>query len=154
MLGRKKNLIIMLVLAMVLLMAFCACDSNSTPIEEGSKHVLLVVGTDEYNVTTEANYLHDLLVELDEKNIITYEYSDDAFGATILSVNSLKTDIDWDPFISIYHSIDEVTLRADFGEYAMSKYTYKSKEYYPSSVGVSMMPVYDNATYILVETNL
>lgn len=149
----KRTLCTILVIAL-LLCVLCACDlknAGKPEAQEGEKSITIVIGDVPFSVKTDAEYLHNVLVEMNDKNEIKYEYSSGPYGVVVSKVNELETTSDWIKWISIYHSIDDITLRADIGEYPMDKYSYENKEYFPSSVGVEYLPIYDGSMYLLIQ---
>lgn len=150
----KKIILTTLVFVLLIsIMIFASCNSlkdlGKQDPQIGEKEVTVFIGNDEYNVKTNANYLHELLIELSTKGEIVYEYSDGPYGASISKVNGLETSITWNPYISIYHSIDDISLK-DMSGY-MDNVTRNDTTFYPSGVGVESIPILSGEKYLLVE---
>lgn len=148
MLSKKSKFILTIALVLVLCLSLCfvACDKTPDNTDNDLKEVVLIVGNAVINATTEAQYVHDLLVELNANGDIQYEFENGAYGATVLKLNQLETTNDWSKWIAVYHDIDDVTLYTPG-----YNYTLNGDEYYSSSVGVSSLPVIDGATYVFVQ---
>lgn len=146
----KKSTIITIALILTLIMAlsiFVACDKikdlGAPETEVGSKSVTVIIGEDKYSVTTDAEYVHELLLEMKETKGITYEFSDSAYGATIEKLGALENDsVTWTKWIGVYHDIEEMDLIA-----VGFDVEYDGKTYHSSNLGVETLPVKNGATY-------
>ncbi len=146
----KKSTIITvsIILTLVLAMSiFVACDKiknlGAPETEVGEKTVTVIIGEDKYAVTTDAEYVHDLLLEMKEKGKIVYEFSDSAYGATIEKLNALENDsVTWTKWIGVYHDVEEMDLIS-----AGFDVEYDGKTYHSSNLGVETLPVRNGATY-------
>ncbi len=146
----KKSTIIKVAMILTLIMAlsiFVACDKiknlGAPETEVGEKSVTVIIGNQKYSVNTDAEYVHNLLLEMKETSGIIYEFSDSEYGATIEKLNALENDsASWTKWIGVYHDIDDVELiTAGFDE------EYDGKTYCSSSLGVENLPVRNGATY-------
>lgn len=144
---KKIAILVVFVLVLALAMSFVACNDGN--VEGGLKVVTVIIGEDVYHASTECEYVHDLLVEMSEKNTIVYEFDMGSYGATVMQLNDLHTDSDWSPYICVYHSIDDVTIR-DMSGYGET-FIYNQIVFYSSGVGVSSLPVVNGATYLFRE---
>ncbi len=148
--GKKlgKILVIAVVALLALsLMTFAGCDKlkdlGKPVIETGDKQATVIIGEDSYLVKTDAIYVHELLVQLKDANIIKYEFSESEYGAYIVALGGLS--LGERAFVAVYHDIDDDTL-IDY-EYGTSL-TYGGKQFHSSNLGVSALPVYDGASYL------
>lgn len=144
--GKNKIAIVCLLVLVLCVSAVCMCACDASNTQEGEKSVVLIVGTQEISVKTDALYLHDLLVELNDAGRITYEFSTSEYGAVVSKLNDLETTLDWSKWIGVYHNIDDITLYTPGYDITINGNTYFS-----SSCGVSALVVLDGATYVFVQ---
>lgn len=150
--GKKLNKIFIVALVALLalsLLAFVGCDKlkdlGKPVIETGEKEATVIIGEDSYFVKTDAEYVHDLLVELKEAGEIEYDFDVTEYGAYIKKLGSLDPTKSQNSFIALYHDIDDDSL-IDY-EYG-STVKYDGKDFHSASVGASSMPVRSGAKYL------
>ena len=142
-----KILTIVAIIALVASFVFVACNKDA---KGDSKTVTLIIGVGESYVTltetTDNEYMAGLLLELKEAGKIQYEWENGSYGTYMLSLNNINPQgqSEW---VAVYHDIDDVTLRADIGEWPMPNAEYNGKTYYSSSAGVDLLPLIDGHTY-------
>ncbi len=145
--GKKvSTILVVAILLIVSVVSFVACDDLTS---DADKTITIIIGEDSITLTTEAQYLHDVLVELANKDEIVYEYEISAYGATIKALNSLINASDWSTWVGIYHTIDDVKIR-DMSEWA-SDFKKDGVQFYTSGVGVSQLPLVDGASYLFIQ---
>lgn len=142
-----KKIIVILSVIMLLTAAFSSCIKP----QEGLKTVEITIGETSHILETNENYLHGALLELKNKGAIaTYEISGSEDSIYIVEIEGIT----FDPqlgygFIAIYHNIDDIILIDTSGyidDITLNGVTFKA-----SGVGVAMLPLYDNAKYLLVD---
>lgn len=151
-----KILAIVAILVLAMSMVFVGCnklkDAGKPEAEVGNKEVTLIIGQGEefttITVKTYQNYLAGLLSELQLRGKITYDSEPSTYGTFIKSINNVVPQ-GTSESVGIYHDIDDVTLRADQGEWPMPNKEYGGKEYYSSSVGADSLPLKDGHAYLL-----
>lgn len=142
--------ILLVILVLVSAVGFVACDglrnAGKPGAQTGEKAITVIVGDESISASTTAEYMHQLLVELDTASKLQYEYTDGQYGATITKLNDLVTTPDWSKWIGVYHDINDVTLYDP--QYDT---TVNGKTYHSSSVGASSLPIKSGATYLFVQ---
>jgi len=134
-----KNLILALLLPLILLFALTSCNDV---IENGEKTVKIILGGEEYTLSTSADNLHLALIMLKEKENIDYEYEEFAFGIMIKKAGGVTpTDSE---FIAIYHDLEK-TEYIYFG----NDTEYNGKTYHLSGVGAKDLPLVNGASYLI-----
>ena len=154
----NKNIVKILAIAAILVLALSfvlvGCDklkdAGKPEAEIGYKAVALIIGRgDAYNIVvvkTQAEYMTELLNELKASEKITYESTQRSYGTYVTSLNNIQPQGE-NEWVAVYHDIDDVTLRADLGEWPMPNANYGGHEYYSSSVGVDLLPILDGHVY-------
>ncbi len=144
----KSKWLIALLLVLVLsvsMLCFVACNDNDDT-QEGVKNIKVVIGEKSLSVSTDEEYVHDVLVELKEEGKIVYEFEMGQYGATIMKLDTFETTADWSKWIAVYHDINDITLYDP--QYDIQQ---DGKTYHSSSLGVSSLAVQDGATYLFVQ---
>lgn len=148
----KKFFAVIAVLALVALLAatFVGCaelDKLGKPvIQTGNKRASVIIGEDSYLVETNAEYVHDLLVELKESGVIDYEFDMGAYGAFVTKLNGLVGTSDYSRWIGVYVDSDDVDIASPgFDE------TVAGKTYHMASFGVGSLPVREGVTYLFLQ---
>lgn len=160
--NRRIILTVLLLVAVILLSAvLSACDyselkkkvselENKLSGYEGSseeKTITLTVGESVFEFTTRVNNLHDALIEMKEKEIISaYVFDGSGFGVYVTEIGGLKADAAEFSYIAVFHDIDDAALK-DF--YNPDPLDQGGKTYFYSNVGVALLPVVDGASYLL-----
>ena len=149
-----KILAIVAVVVLALSLVLVGCDklkdAGKPAPEVGNKEVTLIIGVgEEYStvvVKTYQEYMAGLLLELKLRGKVEYESSQGAYGTFVESLNNIRpaSSSEW---VAVYHDIDDVTLRADLGDWPMPNAEYNGKTYFSSSVGVDSLPLKDGHTY-------
>lgn len=142
----------LIVLLLLLTLVFTSCnlkDLGKPESEKGTKEVIIIVSDIEYKVNTDVEYLHELLLEMKNNEVLDYEFEDTAYGPSPIKIGNLESKTEDRTYLALYHDIDDVTLRGDIGEYAMPGVNFKEKYYYYSSVGFAIMPVYNGHMYYI-----
>lgn len=149
----KKRVLIfttVFILILSLALAFAGCDKlkdlGAPKPEEGGKSITLIVGEETYSVYTTAEYLHDLLCELDEKGTIEYKYDDSGAYLAITKVNELVTTPDWSKYVAIYLDSEDPLYVGFTGDVTVS-----GKTYHYANLGAESLPVLDGVTYVLLQ---
>ena len=145
-------IVAIVVLAMSLVLVGCdkLKDAGKPEAEVGNKEITLIIGVGEEYATvvvkTYQEYMAGLLLELKLRGKIEYESSQGAYGTFVESLNNIRpaSASEW---VAVYHDIDDVTLRADIGEWPMANAEYNGKTYFSSSVGVDSLPLRNGHTY-------
>lgn len=145
----KSKWLIALLLVLVLsvsMLCFVACNDDNDDAQEGEKSITVVIGDKSLRVSTDDEYVHEVLVDLDEEGKIVYEFNMGQYGATIMKLDSFETTTDWSKWIAVYHDINDITLYDP--QYDIQQ---GGKTYHSSSLGVSTLPIKDGATYLFVQ---
>ncbi len=142
--------IVVLALSVILVGCDKLKDAGKPEPEVGNKEVTLIIGQgNEYStitVKTYQNYMAGLLSELQLRGKITYDSEPGSYGTFVKSLNNIQpaSSNEW---VAVYHDIDDVTLRADQGEWPMPNAEHDGKTYYSSSVGVDSLPLKNGHVY-------
>lgn len=142
----KKNKIIVFVLFLcVFCLVFVGCTKTETDLGV-EKTVTVIIGEENYSVTTGAKYLFDLLNEMSqrEENPIALNGSWSAYGIFITEVGNIKPT-ESNEYIEILTS--DVNYQ-DVTEYANTA-TYDGVTVTTASLGVSSLPLQNGCTYVL-----
>ncbi|MDE6302204.1 MAG: hypothetical protein K2M36_01265 [Clostridia bacterium] len=149
---------------------FCFVACNPTQTQEGEKNITVYIGDKTFEVTTEQLYLHGVLLEmLEDEKISAYVYTDGAYGVSFSQVDEISQDPTWTtpPFLSLWHNVDEFTLKSVYNEQWASSNpsrseatvedgtkfvttTYKGVLLYYSGTGIGSVPVIDGGVYAIL----
>ncbi len=138
------RLVSLLTLLALIVCCFVACTPDKEPTP---KNMTLVVTTDPYTVyTVDLNKLEegctvlDVFAYLAANEGFTYTAEDGQYGAFLTKVLTLEQSEDYNPYISLYTSI-ESDGTAEYGTVV-----YEGTTLYAASVGVSTMTVAEGCT--------
>lgn len=163
---RKKLLVIVAAVLVAVLAAFCFAACNPTQTQEGEKNITVYIGDKKFEVTTEQLYLHGVLLEmLEDGKISAYVYTDGAY-VSFSRVDEISQDPTWTtpPFLTLWHNVDEFTLKSVYNEQWVSSNPSRSEVtvedgtkfittthngvlLYYSGTGIGSVPVIDGAVY-------
>lgn len=165
----NKKRIMLIVLVAVMLAAFALALVACNGYEDSSeKTVVIYIGDKEFELTTRNAFLHSALKELKAKGEISkYEYSGEGISAFLTQIDDLMQNADEYKYYSVWHSVDEFSLKSVYSGYAPTRgeqrtegeapyqttfvaTTYKNKTLYYSNVGVGLLPLVDGATYAIL----
>jgi len=180
-----KKRIALIVLALVLVTALgftlVACNNsleaqirdlqnkvNGYEQDFAEKTVTVYIGESKFELTTRKSFLHDVLKDMKKDGQLSaYEYSGGELSPFMTQVGDLEEDSANRKYYSVWHSIDEYSLKSVYngympgrgeqkiegeGDYATAfvATTYKGTTLYYSNVGVGLLPVVDGATYAVL----
>lgn len=139
---KPKGLIFLVVL--ILLFSLTACAKSNS----GKKTVTLVIGEGDgqkvfASYKTDAEYLIDLLNELEEKGEITFSATDSALGAYLTEINGITSGDG--KYIMVLTTLEEYW---DTTDWKIVK-TYGGTEYVSAIVGISALKISDGAGYMI-----
>ncbi|HKL94132.1 MAG TPA: hypothetical protein VJZ69_02485 [Clostridia bacterium] len=141
---KKIALCVIAVILIIGTCAFTACNATNSDL----KTVTVTIGQTPYTIDTNAEYLHNALLELKAKGELeTYIFLESAYGVEITAISNLDLSNEHS-FIAIYHNIDDATL-IDYSEYAGKSIELSGVVYHSSGLGASALPLYDGANYLL-----
>lgn len=150
-----KLLISIVAVIMVLSLSSCGLFSrNDINNDEGIDIVVVLKSKDnayrQLNISTTSSYLHEALIEFAEADsTLEYDYDDMGFGPYVKSIGNVAADSSG--FVGVFHNIDDDTL-IDLAW--NNPITYDSIVYNTSGYGVSELPLYDGAKYMLAYVSL
>ncbi len=150
----KKNFLVSAVIALMIFLvgSFSACnlkDLGKPKAEPGEKEITVIVENEEFTISTNAEYLHQVLIDLSREKGFQYSYSDMGYGVSVTQIKNIKTSTDWSSWVSIYHDIDDVTLVDNYGTFR-----HAGKDYFMSLVSIDLLPVLDGHTYLFEQSKL
>lgn len=158
--NKTKKLLTLITVVMLLTVCFSALTACNESDNSEKTVVVRFVGNDSYGyqtelfgitTTTQTANLHDLMLELQKQNKVVYNFSDDAYGAWILSVGYVdgETTKMLEPgiseYVAILHSINEPDL-IDYQNISKS-FKINGKTFMYSYAGISSLPIVDGAEY-------
>lgn len=147
----KKIFAVVLLLAL-LIAGLCACRDEIPDNSNGVEITLTVCGKDksilfEKTVKTDKSFLSDVLKETEG---LSFVFSTGDYGEYIESVDVIgkaKLEPASNEFISVFHNLDDPAYGEKGSPYNV---TINGTEYISSFAGVSSMPVFDGAGYLLM----
>jgi hypothetical protein len=139
---------IFILISIILLFPGCQKDNEK---DTATKSIEITISDKSFVYQTEKEYLHDALLEMKEKGIMSYEYSSLSFGTMINNINGLVNDDMNNKYISLFHNIDNI----EYIDYSPAPYgkdpiIIDEITYRYSSTGVSLLPVINNSKYLFV----
>lgn len=138
------------ILTLVALVSLVACgglnDLGKPNTQDGVKQATIIIGAQTYSVQTEAEYLHDALLELKAAGKIEYEFTLGEYGAFVTKLNELEGTANYSKWIGVYVDSDDSELASPgYDE------TVDGKVYHSANLGVSDMPLLDGLTYVFLQ---
>ncbi|MCL2751548.1 MAG: hypothetical protein FWE62_02205 [Firmicutes bacterium] len=145
---KTKLLTLTAVLLAVTAMAFLwtGCDTDKPEIPEGGAAIVIIIGADKYEVTTENEYVGQVLDELAETEDLVFEFTgtaDSQYGRMIDKLGTLIPS--GNEFIAFYSTSDN--LQYSFPEMSVE---LEGVTYYSANFGADQMPVMDGVRYYFV----
>lgn len=179
----KKKIVLIALIAVLVLslgLSLAACTPleskmrdlqnkvNGYEADFTEKTVVVYIGEDDFTVTTRKAFLHDILKDMKKDGLINaYDFSGGELSPYIMQVGDLQQDFAEGKYYSVWHSVDEFSLKSVYSGYMPGRGTQKvegeapyqttfvvttvgEKTLYYSNVGVGLLPVVDGATYAIL----
>lgn len=181
---RRKGLVItILLLVVVLTILFCACDNskikdlesqiqklqekvNGYEADYSPKDIVIYIGEKKFEINTGKAFLHEALKDLkNEGKITAYDYGQDDLNPFLSAVDVLQQDLANYKYFSVWHNVDNFSLKAVYSEYGNPGRSYvkeddygtkfvvamiDNNELYYSNVGVGILPLFNGCTYAVL----
>lgn len=179
----KKRIVLIALIAILVLsigVALVACDPLESQIRDlqnkvngyeadfTEKTVTVYIGEENFEVTTRKAFFHDILKDMKKQGLISaYDFSGGDLSPMITQIDDLMQNAAEYKYYSVWHSIDEFSLKTVYSGYMPGRGTTKEEgtapyqttfvvtEYegnmlYYSNVGVGLLPVVDGAVYAVL----
>jgi len=111
---------------------------------KGGGTVTITIGEESYPVTTEKDYIGQVLDEMAARGEITVSFSgnaSDPYGRYLEALNSLSPQSG--EYVALYSIVEDAQY-----SYVLSEITFDGVVYYPANFGADQMPVFDGAKYL------
>ncbi len=179
----KKRIVLIALIAILVLsigVALVACDPLESQIRDlqnkvngyeadfTEKTVTVYIGEENFEVTTRKAFFHDILKDMKKQGLISaYDFSGGDLSPMITQIDDLMQNAAEYKYYSVWHSIDEFSLKAVYSGYMPGRGTtkvegtepyqttfvvteYEGNTLYYSNVGVGLLPVVDGAVYAVL----
>lgn len=179
---KKRIVLIALIAILVLLIgvALAACDPLESQIRDlqnkvngyeedfTEKTVTVYIGEEDFEVTTRKAFFHDILKDMKKQGLISaYDFSGGELSPFVTQIGDLMQNVAENKYYSVWHSIDEFSLKTVYSGYMPGRGAtktegtepyqttfvvteYEGKTLYYSNVGVGLLPVVDGAVYAVL----